>query len=311
MRQPIQRVRQLLKNSLVQNAAALYGVQFVRKVFPLLTVPFLARVLGPEGWGTVAFTLSLAEFIVLMIEFGFNLSATREIARRRSSRRECADIMAGVLGSQVLLASAGIGVAILVSRLTPLLRGNPKLLAAGLVYAVAQGFMPLWFFQGLEKMRLAATLEISGRVAGLLAILWLVRSPHDTWLALLLQGLTPSVTTAAGLALAYAEIPCRAPTWPLIREALRRGWPMFLFRSAESLYGVGNAFLLGLFAGPVQVGYFASAEKISRAAFGLLNPVREALYPRLSSIAHHSPAGARRLARIGMAVMIGGGLVLG
>lgn len=86
---------------------------------------------------------------------------------------------------------------------------------------------------------------------------------------------------------------------------------MFLFRSAESLYGVGNAFLLGLFASPVQVGYFASAEKISRAIFGLLNPIRESLYPRLSSIAHDSPESARKLARTGMIVMIGGGVVLG
>jgi PST family polysaccharide transporter len=59
---------------------------------------------------------------------------------------------------------------------------------------------------------------------------------------------------------------------------------MLVFRSGESLYGVGNAFLLGLFAPPTLVGYFASAEKLSRAAFGLLNPIRETLYPRISRI---------------------------
>jgi polysaccharide transporter, PST family len=85
---------------------------------------------------------------------------------------------------------------------------------------------------------------------------------------------------------------------------------MFVFRSAESLYGVGNAFLLGLFVTPTQVGYFASAEKISKATFGLLNPVREALYPRLSNMVHRSPADAARLARIGAAVMISGGFLL-
>jgi polysaccharide transporter, PST family len=307
----IQRAKELWRNSLVQNAAALYGVQCVRKIFPLLTVPFLARVLGPEGWGAVAFTQSLAEFIVLITEFGFNLSATRDIARQRGSRQACAGIMAGVLGSQVLLAAAGSIAAILVSRTIPLLRDNPKLLAAGLFYAVAQGFMPLWFFQGLEKMRYAAVLEISGRVAGVFAILVFVRGPEHMWLALFLQGLTPAVSTVAGLALARTEIPWRMPTPALVREALTRGWPMFLFRSAESLYGVGNAFLLGLFASPVQVGYFASAEKISRAIFGLLNPIRESLYPRLSSIAHDSPESARKLARAGMIVMIGGGVVLG
>jgi len=59
------------------------------------------------------------------------------------------------------------------------------------------------------------------------------------------------------------------------------------------------------------VGYFATAEKISRAIFGLLNPVREALYPRLSSIAHRSPKEALQLARAGVTVMVTGGVVLG
>ena len=71
----------------MQNAAALYGVQFVRKLLPLVIIPYLARTLGPAGWGVVAFTQSIAEFMVLVIEFGFNLSATREIARNRESKR--------------------------------------------------------------------------------------------------------------------------------------------------------------------------------------------------------------------------------
>ena len=85
---------------------------------------------------------------------------------------------------------------------------------------------------------------------------------------------------------------------------------MFVFRSGESLYGVQNAFILGLFASPVHVGYFASAEKISKAMFGLLNPIREALYPRLSNMAHRSPGEAAKLARIGVAIMVTGGFVL-
>ncbi len=300
----------LTRSTLVQNAAALYGVQIVRKVFPLLLVPYLARVLGPSGWGVLAFTQSLAEFVVLVIEFGFNLSATREIARNRQSRTACGEIMAGVLGSQLILAGCGLLGAFLVSRWIPVLRDNPRLLAAGFFYAIAQGFIPLWFFQGLERMHLAATLEISGRVIGLLSIFLWVRSAEDIWIALVIQGLAPAFTTVIGLAMAYQHIPCRMPTRHSIQAAMARGWSLFVFRSGESLYGVGNAFILGLFVSPVQVGYFASAEKISRAMFGLLNPIREALYPRLSRMVKQSPQDALRLARTGVAVMMTGGVLL-
>jgi len=300
----------LIRNDLVQSAAALYGVQVVRKLLPLVIVPYLARTLGPAGWGTVAFTQSMAEVVVLLIEFGFNLSATREIARHRTSKATCGEVMAGVLGAQCLLAMAGVAAMVIVGRTIPLLRYNPMLLAAGLFYAIAQGFLPFWFFQGLERMRLAAALETCGRLAGLISILYFVRTPQDTSAALFIQGLAPALTTAGGLMLAYRAIPRRLPTWPLIRNALGKGWPLFVFRSGESLYGVLNAVILGLFASPAQVGYFASAEKISRAMFGLLNPIREALYPRLSRLAHESPMRAARLARVWVAVMAVGGALL-
>jgi PST family polysaccharide transporter len=301
----------LWRNQIVQNAVALYGVQISRKLAPLIVIPYLARTLGPAGWGTVAFAQSLGEFLVLVIEFGFNLSATREIARNRESKQICGDIMSGVLGAQLVLSLAAIGAAVIASQWIPLLHDNRRLLMAGLFYAVAQGFMPLWFYQGLERMRLAASLEITGKLLGLGAILMWVRSPEDGWLALLIQGLAPAISTAAGIGMAYAAVPIRIPTRALIADAFRLGWPMFVFRSGESLYGVGNVFVLGLFAPPVVVGYFASAEKISKAIFGLLNPIREALYPRLSSLARHGSEAAMGLARIGVVVMVSGGLALG
>jgi len=301
----------LWRNQIVQNAAALYGVQISRKLAPLIVIPYLARTLGPEGWGTAVFAQSLGEFIVLIIEFGFTFSATREIARNRESKQICGGIMAGVLGAQIVLSVTAIAAALIGSQWIPLLRDNRRLLMAGLFYAVAQGSMPLWFYQGMERMRMAASLEITGKLLALGAILTWIRSPEDGWLALLIQGLAPAISTAAGIVMAYRTIPFCAPNRGLIVDAFRLGWPMFVFRSGESLYGVGNAFVLGLFASPAVVGYFALAEKISKAMFGLLNPIRESLYPRLSSLARQGGQDAVGLVRVGAVVMVSGGLALG
>jgi PST family polysaccharide transporter len=170
--------------------------------------------------------------------------------------------------------------------------------------------MPLWFFQGLERLRLAAALEITGKLLGMGAILLFVRKPEDGWIALFVQGVAPALSTTAGIMLAYRAIPFRWPSRLLVTDAIRIGWRMFVFRSGESLFGVGNAFILGLFAPPALVGYFASAEKISRAVFGLLNPIRDALYPRINSILSDSPEKAARLIRIGAIATISGGLLL-
>jgi PST family polysaccharide transporter len=305
------RIGGLVRNDLVHNTAALYGVQLCRKIFPLITMPYLARVLGPSVWGTVAFVSSLGEFIVLIIEFGFNLSATRQIAQARNSPMTCANVMAGVIGAQAVLATLSVVAAWFAAQFIPLLRDNPQLLWAGVFYGVCQGVNPLWFFQGLERLRLLAALEITGKTIGVIGVFLIVRSPENAWLALLLQGIPPLLSAIVGLAIAYRLFPFVLPTASLVKDALTTSWRLFVFRSGESLYGAGNAFILGLFAPAASVGYFAIAEKISKAAFGLLNPVREALYPRLSRLAAGSAGAAARLARIGAALMISGGLLLG
>src|SRR5450631_2130909 len=103
------------ENRIVHNVAALYGVQFGRKIIPLITIPYLARVLGAAGWGKVAFVTAIGEFIVILIEFGFNLSATREVARHRDCPNTCGEVMSGVLGAQVMLAGLAIAAAVLCS----------------------------------------------------------------------------------------------------------------------------------------------------------------------------------------------------
>jgi PST family polysaccharide transporter len=298
--------------SLSHNVLALYGVQVGRKLIPLISIPYLARVLGPAGWGTVAFIAAMVELLVICIEFGFNISATREVARNRDNPATLGKVMAGVLGAQACLSTAGILLALAASRFLPLASKRPELLAAGLAYAVAQGFAPLWFFQGLERMRLAAALELSGKIAALVGLFVFVHGPSDDWKVLALTAVAPMLSTTVGLVLAYRTIPVELPSVSSVRNALRMGAPMFLFRSAESLYGVGNVFLLGLFTTPEIVGYFAAAEKIAKAAFGLLNPIREAIFPRLSHLAARGgEEAAAPLARLGAVVMISGGAVLG
>ena len=307
----VKALRSLPEKALVRNTAALYAVQFCRKLLPLVSVPFLARILGPAGWGRVAFVQAFGDLMVVLIEFGFNLSATRDVARERDNPDTCRDVVSGVLGAQVVLAAAAVFAAVVAAIVVPDLRNDPKLLASGILYGLAQGLMPLWFYQGLERMGIVAALEISGKLAGLAGLLLFVRSPQDGWKVLLLQALPPALCAVAGFLLARKFIAFRMPTRALVVDAIRRGWPMFLFRSGIGLCAMANTLVLGLCAPPVIVGYYAAADKISRAVSGLLTPIREALYPRLSHLVRRSEADAARLAWPIAIVTVIGGLFLG
>jgi PST family polysaccharide transporter len=290
---------------------SLYGVQIASYIVPLATIPYLARVLGASGWGLVAFAQAFGAWVALIGEYGFSLSATREVARHRDDHDRLTDIFAGVLGAKIILAAGAVVVAIFLRWWVPVFREHPALLWAGMFWALGQGLSVIWFFQGFERMRLVAALDISAKALATIGVFVFVRRPEDGWRVLVAQGCGFALSALVGLALAYRQVPVRLPTWKSVWEALRMGWSMFLFRSSVSLYTTGNAFILGLFVAPQWVGYYAGAEKVSRAFLGLLNPISQALYPRLSHLVAHAQTRATRLARISVHVMGAAGVALG
>jgi PST family polysaccharide transporter len=283
------------------------GVGFV----PLMTIPYVARVLGVAGWGLVAFAQSFGTYLLVFGEYGFAFSATREVARHRDDREKVTEVVAGVLGAKSLLAAAALALAFGVHRWIPIFREHPFLLWGGMFWALARAASMIWYFQGQERMRLVAWLDIVAQSLAAAAIFLLVRKPADGWRFLGLQGLGFLLSFAVGLGLVYREVPVRMPTWKSSWEALRMGWSMFLFQGSVSLYTAGNAFILGLFVSPLWVGYYAGAEKIIKAFLALLTPVNRALYPRLSHLVYHARERAVRLARVAVAIMGIGGAALG
>lgn len=305
------RLAHFLRHALVQNILALYGVQFANYLFPLLLVPYLARVLGPEGWGLLAFTQAFGGYLGLLVEYGFGLSATREVAQSRNSLRRRAELLAEVLGAKGVLSLLALGVALGVGNQVLVFREHPEVLWAGVFWALATAYSPVWYFQGLERMRLVAAVEVGAKALVLIFVFLMVKGPGDVWKVLALQGVASSLASLVALYLAHREVPFLLPEPRGVLRALIAGWSMFFFRGAVSLYTLGNTFILGLFAPPQVVGYYAGAEKISKAFLGLLAPVSQALYPRLSHLAQSAPQEAARLARLGVWTMGLGGAVLG
>lgn len=305
------RWRDVIDASLVQNVFSLYGVQIALYLFPLATVPYLARVLGPEMWGVVAFAQAFGQYLTLGVEYGFNLSGTRQIARARNSVDRRAELLAGVVGAKLVLSVLAVAVALLLARYVPIFKEHPAVLWAGVAWGIATAFSFVWYFQGLERMRLVALLEVGTKAIAVVGIFLLIRQPSDAWKVLATMAAASTASSLVALVLTYRDTPFRLPGRSDTIGAFRLGWSMFVFKGAVSLYTVANVIILGLFAPARFVGYYAGAEKISKAFLGLLSPVGIALYPRLSSLVQESRARAARLAKTSIWIMGSGGLLIG
>jgi polysaccharide transporter, PST family len=286
-------------------------IQAASYVCPLLNVVFLARALGPSAWGTLATFQALASWFSLIIEYGFSMSATREVAENRHRPRTLGRILSSVLWAKIALTSALVMLVVCAMNAVPLLRDRPQFTFYALLLAVGPSFTPAWFYQGLERIRAAAIIDLTGRIAGTTLTVLLVRDPSQLWMALLIPGFASLAATALNHARLYRHYSFLLPSPRLVWHALAFGWTMFLYRSSVSLYTIGNAFLLALFVSPKYVAYYAAAERIARYSTAVLTPLSQALYPRITYLVRTDLPNAAQLATRSFRIMIVLGAALG
>jgi polysaccharide transporter, PST family len=308
---PSEDSQKLRRRGFIHNVMALYGVQACTYALPLLTFPYLAHVLGPSGWGVVVFAQAIGDVIACVVEYGFDISGSRETSRQRDDPQRLSALISGVLGAKSLLAMVCIAGALFSRRFTHHVAPSLALFWASTIWGVCQGINMLWFFQGLERMRLAGALEIGGKVMATLSIFVLVHKPDDGWKVMAAQCVGCVVAHGVTVVLAYREVGFRWPTPSSMWDALRLGGSMFLFRTVQGLSGSVNRLVLGSVAPVAVLGEYAGAEKITRVFQQGMWPVNQALYPKLTQQAQNNPRGALKTVRLSLLFLGGLGLVFG
>ena len=303
-------IRYGLSHRVTQNALGLYGIQFAGYIIPLATLPYLARVLRPQGFGLLLFAQSFALWASTVIEYGFNLSATREVAQNRNDRKTLASVASGVLGAKLILLSGFAAIAFVSAFAVGSFRQHPGYLGWAILQALAFGLSPFWYFQGAERMVGAVLIELFARATAAASIFLLVRQPGDGWKVLASFAAAGCAIVATQTLWMYREVRFQWPSREHSIAALTSGWHMFLFRGAYNIYGTANAFILGIFVPSVQVGYFGGAERMAKAVQGLMLPFTQAFYPHMSRMAWQDSRRAGRLARWSIPVACIAGLVL-
>jgi polysaccharide transporter, PST family len=286
-------------NRLRENILALSVLQALNYVVPLATVPYLVRVLGPAHFGMLAFAQALVAYFDLLTNYGFNLSATRAIACLRHDPEALAAAFWRTMYARIalLLASAAI-LAMLVASV-PRFRAMPMLYAGAFLTVAGSVAFPVWFFQGIERMRLITVAHASARLLTIPALILLVRSPHDVVRAAIIQGSVPVFASALLLPAAWKVIRGRPPRPRLgqIFGALGEGWHVFLAQSGLAMNLSTTTVILGLVAGNAEVGYYSAADKVIRAVTSMLGPIAQALYPHLNNLKTHAPGEMPKLMR--------------
>ncbi|WP_276783164.1 flippase [Thalassolituus oleivorans] len=269
------------KKTLVSNIFSLVILQGANYLLPLLTVPYLVRVLGPEYFGLLAFSTATIMYFMLITDYGFNLSATQQVSINRDNIAKINEIFSSVMMIKIsLMLVSFVLMSILVFSFEKFSQHwQVYFVTFGVV--VGQVLFPIWLFQGMERMKYITYLNIGAKLFFTGCIFIFVKEKSDYLLVPLLTALGFIVAGIWSLYIVKKEfsVNFKLQSWERIRFQLINGWHVFFSSLAISMYTISTTFILGVFAGNTTVGYFAAADKIVQAVKGLYLPVSQAIYP--------------------------------
>lgn len=300
------------RGSLGRNASALYLIHLAGYVVPLISFPYLLRVFGPAAFGAYAFAIAIARYGLLVTDWGFAYTATRDLSQERSRGASVnRTFSATMTGRLVLLGACAVLLAVL-TVFVPRFSEDAALYWAVFAGVAGSALLPIWLFQSFERLPLVAGIQLASRVVATSLIFVLVQSPADVDVALWLWSAPWIASAAVALWVIRKKLGVRwvrtapAEWW----QAIRGGAAVFISLAAASLYTVANVVFLGLLANDTEVGYFAAAETVIIAAVGLLGPISQVLFPRSAQAAEGGAKQALAYARVIAPVIMGIGLLL-
>jgi len=284
----LKRLLKIISNNkvLVKNFTSLSLLQLANYIFPVITLPYLVRVLGPEKYGLINFAAAFSAYFVIITDYGFNLSATQEISVNRNDKEKVSEIFSSVLTIKIILFFLSSGIFFLIVNMFELFSNDAGLYSIMFIGVVGIVLFPLWVYQGVEKMKYILIINVAIRSVTIVSIFLLVKVENDYLLLAVIYTITQVMTGITGLFFAIRKFDLRYlfPSKVQLLEQLKKGWNLFLSSIWINLYTTSNVFILGLFAPNSVVGYYSAADKVRIAFQGILSSMSQSVFPYVNKL---------------------------
>jgi polysaccharide transporter, PST family len=273
------------KKRLLSNFVSLSVLQGANYLVPLIIVPYLFAVLGTEKYGLIVFAQSLVASFGLFVNYGFNLSATKEIAVHQKNIKKVSEIYSTVTVIKSIFALIALLVfAIMIFTFNKFSDDKTLyLLTFGTI--IESILFPVWFFQGMEKMKFITIIYSISKIIVAILIFTVINNASDYLLVPILYfiGSVSSGCISLFVLNKFFKINFYFPSIYQIKYQLQQGWHLFISNVSINMYRNANILILGFITTPLYVGYYALAEKVIKALQALMGPISETLYPYIAN----------------------------
>ncbi len=274
------------KINLFKNIFSLGSVQIINYIFPLITVPYISRIIGPEGYGILNYSTAFISYFTLLISYGFDLTGTRRIAQNSNNLEKITTVVSEVITSRTILYVISIVAFLFLVHFFEPISKNKLVTIILFIGTISSVISPQYIFQGMQKLTIFAKLNFIKGVINTVLIFIIIKKPDDYILIAVLNSFF-SITINIFLYF-YANklfgVRYKFCTLNNALNVLNKEKLIFLSTVTISLYTTTNIVVLGIFVDPKEVGYYTTSIGFINILNLVINaPISKSLYPFISN----------------------------
>lgn len=270
--------------TLVANFGYLSLLQIAGYIFPLLTLPYLARVIGADGFGKIAFASAIIVWFETITDWGFNFTATRDVAQNRDDKEKVSEIFSTVFWGRLLLMGGSLLLLLLLILIIPKFKENAAILLITFLQIPGNALLPQWFFQGLERMKYITWFTLLTKLLFTVAVFIFVRDKGDYIIQplLLSSGFIISGLISMYLIIGKWKYSLHTVHFNHVIKTIKSSTDVFINNLAPNLYNSFSVALLGFLHTDAIVGIYDAGMKFMRIAYQFMSIVSRTVFPFLA-----------------------------
>lgn len=262
----------------------LYNVtyQILALLVPLITIPYVSRVLGAEGVGTYSYTYSIAYYFVLFTQLGIENHGNRTIAKTRDNKDKMSKEFLSIISIQIFLS---VIMSIVYLFFCLFITNNDKTISLlQTIYIISAGINISWFFFGLEKFKITVIRNAVIKFFSLIMILLFVKNRTDVWIYTLILALSSLISQIYLIPYLRKEISFQKISFEDIKKQIKPILILFIPILSISLYKIMDKIMLGIITTVSDVGYYEQAEKIINVPITIIAALGTVMLPQASNL---------------------------
>lgn len=264
------------------NVTNLGLVQVLNTILPILTIPYLVRVIGLDKVGVITLALATVAYFEQIVDFGFTLIGVKLLIENKSNNK-ISELFCSVFIIQTTLSIISFFILLILYFLIPIVKVEWYVYLFTFLGVISQAITPTWFYQGLDKLKSLTILTLFIKIISTIAIFYFIKLEENYIYVPIINFISSTIILFFSFIYAFwiVDISIEAPDFETIKSRFISGWSYFKSRIFVNFYTSLNYIILGAFSTNELIAKYGIIEKIFKGITLPFKPISQAIYPYL------------------------------